>query len=238
MNDGPGEQSAAGKRQRLPLESGWEQRLGTEFEQPYMQQISTRLRAAKKAGTRVYPPGKEIFNALSQTPFDQVRVVIFGQDPYHGRGQAQGLCFSVPPGVKPPPSLVNILRELQQDLGHSVAEPGNGCLLPWAQRGILLLNAVLTVEEGRAASHSNWGWQRFTDRIVQVLNTERDGLVFLLWGRNAKDKGQIIDRNRHLVLEASHPSPLGVTKGSLAAGISPRPTATSNSAAKHRSNGG
>jgi uracil-DNA glycosylase len=157
-----------------------------------------------------------IFNALNSTPLDQVRVVILGQDPYHNPGQAHGLCFSVLPGVAPPPSLLNIYKELERDLG--LLPPAHGCLQSWAEQGVLLLNAVLTVERFKAASHQGKGWERFTDRIVSVLNERKDGLVFLLWGAYAQKKGQIISRKRHLVLESAHPSPLSAYRGFLGNG--------------------
>ena len=159
----------------------------------------------------IYPPGKLIFNALDSTPFDRVKVVILGQDPYHGPGQAHGLCFSVPKGVPAPPSLVNIYKEIQNDLG--LTPPGHGNLQSWADQGVLLLNAVLTVERGQASAHQGKGWERFTDRIVAELNQGREKLVFLLWGSYATRKGEIIDRERHLVLTAPHPSPLSAHRG-------------------------
>jgi len=198
------------------LESSWLQRLAPEFSQPYMQQLREFLQQQKQAGKRIYPPGRLIFNALDSTPFDKVSVVILGQDPYHNPGQAHGLCFSVLPGVAPPPSLINIYKELQRDTGF--VPPAHGCLTHWSQQGVLLLNAVLTVEHNQAAAHQGKGWERFTDRIVALLNEEREGLVFLLWGSPARKKGEIIDRKRHLVLEAPHPSPLSAHRGFLGCG--------------------
>lgn len=193
------------------LEAGWKRRLSDEFQQPYMTGLRDFLLNRKRNGATVYPPGPLIFNALDSTPFDQVKVVILGQDPYHGPGQAHGLCFSVREGVPPPPSLVNIFRELVDDL--KVAPPACGNLQRWAEQGVLLLNAVLTVERGRAGAHQGKGWERFTDRIVAELNDHRDGLVFLLWGSYAMRKGAGIDRSRHLVLTAPHPSPLSAHRG-------------------------
>jgi len=186
-------------------------RLADEFDQPYMVALRQFLLDRKRAGAVIYPPGSLIFNALDSTPFDRVKVVILGQDPYHGPGQAHGLCFSVREGMEWPPSLRNIFREISDDLGDE--PPASGNLLPWAQQGVLLLNAVLTVEKGRAGSHQGKGWERFTDRIVSELNTGRDGLVFMLWGSYAMKKGAVIDRGRHLVLSAPHPSPLSAHRG-------------------------
>ena len=159
----------------------------------------------------IYPPGTQIFNALDSTPFEQVRVVILGQDPYHGPGQAHGLCFSVQHGVRVPPSLANIYREIEADLG--IKAPHHGCLQTWAEQGVLLLNAVLTVERAQAGAHQGKGWERFTDRIVAELNEGRESLVFLLWGSHAMKKGAHIDRERHLILTAPHPSPLSAYRG-------------------------
>jgi len=201
---------------RVRLEPSWKARVGAALEQPGMLALSEFLRAEKRAGKVIYPPGPLIFAALDTTPFDQVRVVILGQDPYHGPGQAHGLCFSVPPGVPPPPSLDNIFKEIQRDLG--IARPDHGCLVPWAKQGVLLLNAVLTVERGLAGSHQNKGWEGFTDLCIDALNRERDGLVFLLWGSYAQKKGGLIDRQRHLVLKAPHPSPLSAHRGFIGCG--------------------
>jgi uracil-DNA glycosylase len=198
------------------LEASWRRRLQPEFAQDYMQQLRAFLKAEKLAGKHIYPPGSQIFNALDSTPFDKVSVVVLGQDPYHNPGQAHGLCFSVQPGVAPPPSLVNIYKELQRDLG--IVPPSHGCLTHWAEQGVLLLNATLTVESFKAASHAGKGWERFTDRIVALLNAEREALVFLLWGSHAQKKGQHIDRKRHLVLECPHPSPLSAHRGFLGCG--------------------
>ena len=176
-----------------------------------MQALASFLRSEKRAGKVIHPPGPEIFAAFDHTPFDAVRVVILGQDPYHGPGQAHGLCFSVRPGVPPPPSLVNIFKEIRRDLG--IAPPDHGCLTPWAERGVLLLNAVLTVEQGLAASHQGKGWEGFTDAAIDALNREREGLVFMLWGSYAQRKGQLIDARRHGVLKSVHPSPLSAHRG-------------------------
>jgi uracil-DNA glycosylase len=165
----------------------------------------------KQAGKQIFPAGNDIFNALNATPFEKVRVVIIGQDPYHGPGQAHGLCFSVRPGVEIPPSLRNIYKEVAADLG--IAPSRSGCLQSWAAQGVLLLNAVLTVESGKAAAHQGRGWERFTDRIIALLNEQGQHIVFMLWGNYAQKKGQIIDRSRHFVLESAHPSPLSASRG-------------------------
>ncbi|HQX90940.1 MAG TPA: uracil-DNA glycosylase [Thermomonas sp.] len=200
----------------LQLEPGWKARIGDWFAREDMQQLARFLRQRKAAGATVYPPGKDIFAAFDATPFDAIKVVILGQDPYHGPGQAHGLCFSVLPGVPVPPSLLNIYKELETDLG--IARASHGCLLPWAQQGVLLLNAVLTVEDGKPGSHQGKGWEGFTDHVVEVLNRERDGLVFLLWGSYAQKKGAVIDPRRHRVLKAAHPSPLSAHRGFLGCG--------------------
>ena len=201
---------------RLKLESSWKARVGDYFDTPQMFALREFLLARKRAGARIFPPGPQIFAALDATPFEQVKVVILGQDPYHGPGQAHGLCFSVPPGVPPPPSLLNIFEEIERDL--EVRRPDHGCLLAWAQRGVLLLNSVLTVEAGQAASHQGKGWEGFTDRVIDELNRGREGVVFLLWGSYAQAKGRLIDRRRHLVLKAPHPSPLSAHRGFIGCG--------------------
>jgi uracil-DNA glycosylase len=165
----------------------------------------------KARGKRIFPAGKVIFNALDSTEFDAVKIVILGQDPYHGPGQAHGLCFSVEPGVAVPPSLLNIYKELHGDTGFNI--PAHGCLKQWAEQGVLLLNSVLTVEAGRAASHQGMGWEQFTDKIIDVLNREKQAVVFILWGAYAQKKGAMIDRQRHLVLQSPHPSPLSASRG-------------------------
>ncbi|ALO46548.1 uracil-DNA glycosylase [Pseudohongiella spirulinae] len=205
--------AAAESGREIKLEPSWKALLQDEFQQPYMLALRQFLRDEKAAGKIIYPPGPDIFNALNSTPFDKVRVVILGQDPYHGSGQAHGLCFSVKKGVAVPPSLKNIYKELGQDLGLSV--PAHGNLSHWTQQGVLLLNAVLTVESGRAGAHQNKGWERFTDKIIALLNERREHLVFMLWGSYAQKKGAIIDRRRHLVLQSAHPSPLSAHRGFL-----------------------
>lgn len=193
------------------LEASWLQRLGGEFDQQYMRSLKAFLQSEKQRGKRIFPHSRRWFAAFEATPFDAVRVVILGQDPYHGPGQAHGLCFSVPDGVAPPPSLQNIFAEIARDIGCPA--PRNGCLENWARQGVLLLNSVLTVEQGRAASHRGRGWETFTDRVIERLNLEREGLVFLLWGSYAQRKGEFIDRRRHRVLCSAHPSPLSAHRG-------------------------
>jgi uracil-DNA glycosylase len=193
------------------MHESWLAVLGDELEQPTMQELRAFLIAEVAAGRRFYPPADQVFNALALTPFDDVRVVVLGQDPYHGAGQAMGLCFSVPTGVPPPPSLQNIHKELASDLG--LAQPSSGDLTPWAERGVLLLNAVLTVSPGRPASHAGKGWEQFTDRAIRELSDRREGIVFLLWGRYAQQKGAVVDRARHHVLTAAHPSPYSAANG-------------------------
>ena len=207
---------AAMAEDHIRLEPSWKARVGDYLQRDDMQALAAFLRQRKAAGARIYPPGPRIFAALDATPFDAAKVVVLGQDPYHGAGQAHGLCFSVPPGVPVPPSLDNIFKELQRDLG--IARPDHGCLLPWARQGVLLLNAVLTVEEGRAGAHAGKGWEGFTDHVVETLNRERDGLVFLLWGSYAQAKGKVIDSGRHRVLKAPHPSPLSAHRGFIGCG--------------------
>lgn len=193
------------------LHPSWQAVIGNEFNQPYMQQLKTFLQQEKAAGKAIYPPGPLIFNAFNHTPFEQVRVVIIGQDPYHGPGQAMGLSFSVPQGVRLPPSLQNIFKEIQGDLGLSMS--GSGDLTPWADQGVLLLNATLTVEEAKAGSHQKKGWETFTDAAIAALNEHREGLVFVLWGSYAQKKGAAIDESRHRVLKSVHPSPLSAHRG-------------------------
>lgn len=198
---------------RVQLDESWKALLQPEFERDYMRQLRAFLLQEKQAGKQVYPAGRDMFNALNSTPFESVRVVILGQDPYHGPGQAHGLCFSVQPGVEIPPSLRNVYKELASDLG--IAPARHGCLQSWAAQGVLLLNAVLSVEAGRAGSHQGRGWEQFTDRIIALLNERAEHLVFMLWGSHAQKKGQFIDRSRHLVLESPHPSPLSASRGFL-----------------------
>jgi uracil-DNA glycosylase len=201
---------------QIKLEASWKQHLLAEFQQPYMQQLRAFLQEQKSLGKTIYPKGNEYFNAFNLTPFDQVKVVIIGQDPYHGPNQAHGLCFSVQPGVAFPPSLVNIFKELQRDL--NIPFPNHGNLTHWAEQGVLLLNAVLTVEQGKAAAHQGKGWEQFTDAAIRELNARREGIVFMLWGSYAQKKGQIIDRKKHCVLTAPHPSPLSAHRGFIGCG--------------------
>lgn len=184
--------------------------IGDAFDAQYMRNLRAFL-VEEKRHHQVFPPSKDIFAAFWHTPFDDVRVVILGQDPYHNPGQAHGLCFSVRPGVRPPPSLENIFKEIERDLG--IAKPDHGCLVHWAKQGVLLLNTVLTVRAHAAASHSGKGWEAFTDRVITELNRRRSGLVFVLWGRHARAKAGMIDGHRHLVLQTSHPSPMSVNEG-------------------------
>ena len=202
----------------VKIEPSWYELIGTEFDQPYMQELSQFLRSEKQNGKRIYPPGDEIFAAFDHTPVNNVKVVIIGQDPYHGPDQAHGLCFSVKPGVQPPPSLKNIFQEINTDLQALEQEkrqiPGQtGLLTGWARQGVLLLNSVLTVQASQAGSHQGKGWERFTDTVVTRLASEREGLVFMLWGSYAQKKGAVVDRTRHLVLQAPHPSPLSAHRG-------------------------
>ena len=190
----------------VKIEPSWREALQTEFDQPYFAALVQQLHAEKAAGRTIFPPGGQIFRAFDLCPLDQTKVVILGQDPYHGYGQAMGLCFSVPQGVPAPPSLKNIFREIETDLG--VRMSGSPDLTPWARQGVLLLNAVLTVRAGEAASHSGLGWQTFTDAVIRTVSERRQGVVFLLWGNYARGKAPLIDGTRHLVLEAAHPSPL------------------------------
>jgi uracil-DNA glycosylase len=198
---------------KVQLHESWLSRLEDQFQQEYMQKLHDFLVTRKQHRAVIYPPGPQIFNALDSTPFEKVRVVILGQDPYHGPGQAHGLCFSVQAGVRIPPSLANIYREIHADLG--IEPPHHGYLQSWAEQGVLLLNAVLTVERGQAGSHQGKGWETFTDAVVQLLNDEREGLVFMLWGSYAQKKGAVIDSRKHLVLKAPHPSPLSAYRGFL-----------------------
>lgn len=195
------------------MEKSWLDRLAPEFEAPYMVALRSFLVQEKAARKTIYPAGSEYFNALNSTPYDQVKVVILGQDPYHGPGQAHGLCFSVREGVSLPPSLVNIYKEIQTDLGLPPSDFRHGCLSEWARQGVLLLNSVLTVEKHRAASHQGKGWETFTDKVIEHLAAREKPCVFMLWGSYAQKKGAMIDRNRHLVLTAPHPSPLSAHRG-------------------------
>ncbi len=196
---------------QIKLEPSWKQHLLPQFEQEYMKNLRRFLLQQKQAGKVIFPKGDEYFNAFNLTPFDQVKVVIIGQDPYHGPGQAHGLCFSVRAGVTLPPSLQNIFKEIHSDLGLPI--PKTGCLTHWAEQGVLLLNAVLTVEQSRAAAHQGKGWEQFTDAAIRQLSEQREGIVFMLWGSYAQKKGQIIDTSKHCVLKAPHPSPLSAHRG-------------------------
>jgi uracil-DNA glycosylase len=200
----------------IKLEKDWLEILKPEFEKPYMKSLKSFLAEEKSAGHVVYPKGGDIFNAMNTTRFDAVAVVIIGQDPYHGEGQAHGLSFSVPKGVRPPPSLMNIYKEIESEYG--VKMPKTGDLTGWAEQGVLLLNATLTVQASLAGSHQKKGWEEFTDRNIYALNERREHLVFMLWGSYAQKKGAHIDRTKHLVLESVHPSPLSADRGFLGNG--------------------
>lgn len=197
----------------IKLDESWRTPLSQEFQQPYMQGLKQFLESEKAQGKRIFPKGSEYFRALDLTPLDAVKAVILGQDPYHGEGQAHGLCFSVRPGVRTPPSLVNIYKELKTDLG--IDPPRHGFLEHWARQGVLLLNSVLTVEMGRAASHQKQGWEQFTDAVVRLVNQKDEPVVFLLWGAHAQRKAAFVDQSKHLVLKAAHPSPLSAHNGFL-----------------------
>jgi uracil-DNA glycosylase len=192
------------------IHESWKERLIDEFNRPYFTALKDFL-VEEKRSYAVYPPGDKIFAAFDRTPFENVKVVILGQDPYHGKGQAHGLCFSVPPGIASPPSLVNIFKELHNDLG--IAMPAHGNLEAWADQGVLLLNATLTVRANQAGSHQNRGWENFTDAVIRKLSQEKEGLVFILWGRYAQAKEYLIDAGRHHILKAAHPSPFSVHSG-------------------------
>jgi uracil-DNA glycosylase len=202
-----------GNNDKVRLHPTWLDVIGEEFEQPYMAELKQFLRQEKAKGKIIYPTNSNWFSAFNETPFDQVKIVILGQDPYHGPDQAHGLCFSVLPCVAIPPSLRNIYKELQSDMG--IEPPNHGCLTHWSRQGVLLLNATLTVEQGNAGAHQGKGWEQFTDRAVQALNEQREGLVFMLWGSHAQKKGAFIDTSKHLVLKAPHPSPLSAYRGFL-----------------------
>jgi len=192
----------------------WQDALGPQKEAEYFTRLMARVESEREAGKVIYPPQQDVFNALKYTPLQSVKVVILGQDPYHGPNQAHGLCFSVLPGVKTPPSLVNIYKELAADIDGFVI-PKHGTLTSWAEQGVLLLNTVLTVEQGKAHSHSKWGWETFTDAVVDAVNRHQQGVVFLLWGSHAQKKGMHIDTSKHHVLNAPHPSPLSAHRGFL-----------------------
>ncbi|MCC6722494.1 MAG: uracil-DNA glycosylase [Bacteroidia bacterium] len=195
----------------IKLEQSWLEKLVDEFSKPYFAKIKTTLIDEKQKGIIHYPPSQLIFSAFNKTPLSKVKVVIIGQDPYHGQGQANGLCFSVNKGISIPPSLINIYKELQNDL--NIKSPAHGDLSSWAKDGVLLINAVLTVRANEAASHKNTGWENFTDKIIETVNLYRENVVFLLWGNFAKNKKHLIDQSRHLVLEAAHPSPFSANNG-------------------------
>jgi uracil-DNA glycosylase len=193
----------------VQIEKSWKAALDGEFSKPYFSKLKELLVAERAKGKTVYPPGSQIFNAFNYTPFDEVKVVILGQDPYHGAGQAHGLSFSVPQGIKPPPSLVNIFKELKTDIGMEI--PGHGNLEHWAKQGVLLLNASLTVNAGEPNSHAAFGWHQFTDAVIDAVSQSRPHVVFMLWGRFAQEKGARVDTSKHLVLKSAHPSPFSVT---------------------------
>ncbi|MFZ9661149.1 MAG: uracil-DNA glycosylase [Chitinophagaceae bacterium] len=196
----------------VKIEPGWKEILKEEFKKEYFLQIVTWLKTEKISSRPVYPPGSLIFNAFNQTPFDKVRVVLIGQDPYHGPGQAMGMSFSVPKGIKPPPSLQNIFKEIQNDLGIQMA-PNYGDLTSWAKQGVLLLNAALTVRANEPMSHSKIGWMDFTDAVIKKISDQKNHVIFLLWGKFAQEKQILIDETRHFVLKAAHPSPFSAEKG-------------------------
>ncbi|MBC86683.1 MAG: uracil-DNA glycosylase [Bdellovibrionaceae bacterium] len=197
--------------ENIKLEKSWHKHLSGEFDQDYMLKLKKFLNSEYEKKKLIFPKGSEYFNAFNACPFEKVKVVIIGQDPYHGPDQAHGLCFSVKKGVRVPPSLRNIYKELKSDL--NIEPPEHGYLQSWADQGVLLLNATLTVESGKAGSHQKKGWETFTDRVIEVLNHKRENLVFVLWGSYAQKKGKMIDRDRHLVLESPHPSPLSAHRG-------------------------
>ena len=196
----------------VQIESSWKEALRKEFNKPYFKQIVAFLKTEKLQGKTIFPPGSLIFNAFNLTPFEKVEVVILGQDPYHGQGQAHGLCFSVQDGIQPPPSLMNIFKEIESDIGIGMpAKYGN--LTKWAEQGVLLLNAFLTVRANEPLSHSKTGWEDFTNNIIQLLSEKKEGLVFILWGKFAQQKQMLIDETKHYVLKAAHPSPFSADKG-------------------------
>lgn len=199
----------------VKIEPSWKKQLQEEFEKPYFSSLTDFVRS-EYAKTTIYPPAKLIFNAFDQCPFEQVRVVILGQDPYHGPGQAHGLCFSVNDGIQFPPSLINIFKEIERDL--QIPVPNSGNLERWAKQGVLLLNATLTVRATMAGSHQNKGWEQFTDAVIEKLSRERQNIVFMLWGAYAQKKGAVIDTSKHLVLQAVHPSPLSAHRGFIGCG--------------------
>ena len=195
----------------INIEESWRKRLIEEFEKPYMRELSTFLKAEKKEGKEIFPIGSEILSAFNLTPFEKVKVVILGQDPYHGRGQAHGLSFSVKEGVQPPPSLENIFKELKTDI--ALPRPKSGSLEKWAREGVLLLNTVLTVENSKPASHQGKGWEIFTDKVLSLLNEEKSNLVYILWGKKAQEKGTFLNKNTNLIIKSAHPSPYSAASG-------------------------
>jgi len=195
----------------IQIEESWKEILKDEFDKTYFQHVVAFLKAEKASGKIIYPPGSLIFNSFKQTPFSNVKVVIIGQDPYHNPRQAHGLCFSVPDGIAKPPSLLNIFKELKNDLGIPIQENGN--LTKWASQGVLLLNASLTVRQNEPGSHSQIGWLQFTDQVIKKVSDEKEGIVFLLWGKFAQEKQALIDETKHFVLKAAHPSPLSANNG-------------------------
>lgn len=195
----------------VKIEQSWKEILKAEFNKPYFLQIVTHLKTERATGATIYPPGQLMFNAFAHTPFNAVKVVLLGQDPYHNPGQAMGLSFSVPDGITPPPSLMNMYKELKTDIGMPIPKTGN--LIKWANQGVLLLNAVLSVRANEPASHSKIGWMQFTDAVIRKISDEKKGIVFLLWGRFAQDKQTLIDETKHHVLKAAHPSPFSADKG-------------------------
>lgn len=199
--------------QNIRIDASWKKELSEEFDKPYFKELRHFLQQEKATGKIIYPPGSLLFNAFNATPFDKVRVVILGQDPYHGHGQAHGLCFSVQNGVKPPPSLMNIFKELKDDVGMEI--PNHGNLQKWTEQGVFLLNAMLTVEANQPASHQNRGWEEFTNAVIERLSKKRNGLIFLLWGAYAQQKVVLIDENKHTILNAAHPSPFSAHRGFL-----------------------
>lgn len=195
----------------VQIEQSWKKQLQSEFDKPYFADLVQFIKNEKRLGKIIYPEGKDIFNAFTQTPFNQVKVLLLGQDPYHGQSQAHGLCFSVQDGVKPPPSLMNIFKELHQDIGNEI--PNNGNLIHWAQQGVLMLNAALTVVANTPMSHSKIGWGQFTDAVIKKVSDEHHGIVFILWGRFAQEKECFIDTSKHFILKAAHPSPFSAYNG-------------------------
>ena len=198
---------------KIILENSWKEKLLEELNKDYMRSLSKFLRSEKSKNKIIFPPGNKIFNAFNLTKFEDVKVVILGQDPYHGHNQAHGLSFSVEEGIRPPPSLKNIFKELESDMG--IKQPEHGNLERWCSEGVLLLNSILTVEKSKPASHANMGWEQFTDKILSILNDLKRNVVFILWGKKAQEKGHFLDKNRHLILKSAHPSPYSANNGFL-----------------------